>query len=103
MKTSSVVQLVLTNAVLIALLALVRQDQIARFDYWNSIGFSPDTVYSIFLLRYPAVRGNTSLPGLPTLDWAQILLVVVVLVDVYYIAAAFTGRGSPSRQTPVPT
>jgi hypothetical protein len=61
MKTSSIVQIVLVNAILIALMVLVREDQIARFDYWRSIGFTGETIYSILMLRYPATRDHISI------------------------------------------
>ena len=90
-KASSI-QLLLANAILISLVVLVREDQLARLDYWRSIGFTPDTLYSILSLRFPAVKGNLSIPGLPTLDWVQVFLVVIVLMDVYFLASTLSGR-----------
>ena len=96
-KASSI-QLLLANAILISLVALVRQDQLARLDYWRSIGFTPETIYSIFSLRFPAMKGNLSIPGLPTLDWVQVFLAVIVLMDVYYFASVLTGRSDRKRK-----
>jgi lipid-A-disaccharide synthase-like uncharacterized protein len=109
MKISSIVQIVLVNAILIALMVLVREDQLARFDYWSSIGFAGKTVYSILMLRYPATSDHVSIPGLPTLDWVQVFLIVIVLLDVYYLAIIVTGRSdkrtlqtTKTTSTPVP-
>ncbi len=94
MKASSLIQLVLANAVLISLVSLVRQDQLTRLDYWKSIGFTPGAIYSVFSLRYPAVNRGVAIPGLPTLDWVQLFLGVLVVIDVYYLALTLTGRSN---------
>jgi hypothetical protein len=92
MRLSSVVEFVLLNAIVIYLIALVRSDQASRLQYWNRIGFTPSSVYSAFTLRYPAVNGMVSIPGLISLDWVQILLVLLIVVDVYQVASALGGR-----------
>ncbi len=92
MKISSIIELVLVNAILIYLISLVRSDQASRLQYWDRIGFSPSSVYSAFTLRYPAVSGSVSIPGLPTLDWVQILFAILVVMDIYYVASALGRR-----------
>jgi hypothetical protein len=96
-KASSI-QLLLANAILISLVVLVREDQLARLDYWRSMGFTPDTIYSILSLRFPAVKGNLSIPGLPTMDWVQVFLVVIILMDVYYFASVLSGRSDRKQK-----
>ncbi len=101
LKLYSFIQLVLINSVLIYLISLVRQDQSARVDYWRSMGFTPDTVYSVLSLRYPAVNGRVSIPGLPTIDWIQLFLVIIILVDVYYLFEHRARRSAKQVQTQV--
>ncbi len=99
MKPYSFIQLVLINSVLIYLISLVRQDQSARFAYWGAIGFTPDTVYSVLSLRYPAVNGSVSIPGLATFDWIQLFLVIILVVDVYYLFEVLAHRSPKQPQT----
>ncbi len=98
MKLYSFIQLVLINSVLIYLISLVRQDQSARLAYWSTIGFTPDTVYSVLSLKYPAVNGSVSIPGLATLDWIQLFLVIIVLIDVYYLFEVLAHRSPKQPQ-----
>ena len=100
MKASTIFELVLLNVIVVYLVALVRSDQASRLQYWNSIGFSPSQVYSSFTLRYPAVSGTVSIPGLITLDWVQILLVFLVIVDVYQVASFVVGRRRRIQNVP---
>ena len=98
---ASFLQLLLANAILISLVALVFQDQLARLDYWRSIGFTPETIYSIFSLRFPAMKGNLSIPGLPAFDWVQVFLAVIVLMDVYFFASVLTSRSDRKQKVDI--
>ena len=102
MKLSSLVEAVFANAVLLYLISLVRDDQASRLGYWNSIGFSANPSYSLLTLRYSSLKGATSIPGLSTLDWVQVLIVALVLIDAYFVLDTFQKKNAPdaTHRTP---
>jgi hypothetical protein len=80
-KAAVLVQLLITNVILIVLSSLVAQDLGARIDYARSIGFTPSVSYSPLAFVLSSVGHGTSIPGLLTFDWFQFLLIVLILLD----------------------
>lgn len=80
-KATTVIQLFLANAILIVLFSLVDQDMSSRIGYAQSIGFTPSVNYSPLTFVLSSVGRGTSIPGLPTVDWSQIFLIVLIIID----------------------
>ncbi len=92
MKLLPLLEVLFANAVLIALLLWMTGDYGYRTAYWGPEGFTPTTVrYPLFLIT-SAVKGSTSIPGLLTVDWQQIVLVLLVVTDAVYAYAVLHAR-----------
>ena len=112
MKLTSIITLVVFNVVVLALADWVYSDRVWRLGYWESLGFTPKTTYYPFFYITSAVNGSTRIPGLLTIDWLQVLLVVAVIVDGSYAinmirrrrraAGSVEGQQAPTVTT-VPT
>ena len=94
MKLLPLVEVVFVNLVLIALLLSTTGDYGFRNRYWESEGFSPSTARYPFLLIASATNGSTNIPGLLTLDWQQVTVVLLVAVDLVYLWSAMKSRNS---------
>lgn len=91
MKLASLIEVALINAVLIPLLALITNNYGLRMAYWVHEGFTPTmTRYPLFFIT-SAVKGSTTIPGLLSVDWQQIILLVIILTDAVYAWSAFKG------------
>ena len=85
MKLSSLIEVLVVNAFLIPLLLLITENYGLRSAYWASEGFTSTTVRYPFFFITSAVRGNTHIPGLLSVDWQQVVLVVLVAVDAVFL------------------
>ena len=92
-KAAALVQLLITNVVLIVLSSLAAQDLSARMDYARSIGFTPSVAYSPLAFVLSSVGHGTSIPGLLTFDWSQLVLIVLILLDGSFALEALLRRG----------
>ena len=93
MKVIPTLEVLAVNAVLIALFLWITGDYAFRTAYWGTESFAPTTVrYPLFLIT-SAVKGSTSIPGLLTVDWQQIVLLILVLTDVIYAYSLLRARG----------
>jgi hypothetical protein len=81
LKLTSVINIAVFNGVAIILAALVYNDRVARTAYWHELGFTPSTAYYPFSYITSAVSAATSIQGLLTVDWLQVILVIMVVVD----------------------
>lgn len=87
MKVLPLVEVLFVNAVLLAILVLITGNYGLRLEYWVHEGFTPHMARYPFFFITSATNGSTSIPGLLSVDWQQVLVVVVVLVDlVYYLS-----------------
>jgi len=84
-------EVLIANLVLIALLFWITGDYAFRTAYWGTEVFTPTTVrYPLFLFT-SAVKGSTCInpstciPGLLTLDWQQVVLLLIALTDAVYL------------------
>jgi hypothetical protein len=92
MRLVPLLEVLVANAVLIALLLWITGDYSYRASYWVTEGFTSTTVrYPLFLIT-SAVKGGTSIPGLLTVDWQQIVLLVLVVTDAVYAYALLQAR-----------
>jgi hypothetical protein len=91
MKWVSLVEVIAVNAVLIPLLALITENYILRAAYWGteSPPFASTTVRYPFFFITSAARGSTRIPGLLSVDWQQIVLVILIVVDLVYLLSIF--------------
>lgn len=81
MKITSVINIIVFNGMALILAALVYSDRVWRLDYWQSLGFTPSTAYYPFFYVTSAVRGGATIPGLLTVDWIQVIIVVAAVID----------------------
>ncbi|MGD0637636.1 MAG: hypothetical protein ABSA72_06330 [Nitrososphaerales archaeon] len=92
MKVVSVAKIIIPNVVVLAMLWEVLQDQAGRLAYFRTLGFTPSTAYYPFFYITSAVDGTTRIQGLLTLDWAQVLAVVLVLFDAAFVIGFLRDR-----------
>jgi hypothetical protein len=88
----SIAYLVGSNAILILLILWVFQDYAYRAAYWRSMGFTPSTTYWPFFFVTSAVKGSTYIQGQLTLDWTQVLGVVLAAIDVAFLIGVLRSR-----------
>jgi hypothetical protein len=81
----SAIPILVSNLIILALIIEILQDYAYRLSYWRSMGFTPSTTYSPFFFVTSAIRGSTYIPGQLTLDWTQVLAVVLAVMDAAYI------------------
>ncbi len=102
MRVIRLFEVLVVNAILIALLLWVTGDYGFRASYWASEKFSSATTrYPLFLIT-SAAKGSTAIPGLLTVDWQQVVLLVLVVADLIYVRGLFLNSqrrpdGGPPR------
>jgi hypothetical protein len=90
MKWVPLAEVLLVNAFLIPLFALISINYGLRDAYWGS----PGDGFTYHMVRYPfffittARKGSVYIPGLLSVDWQQIVLVIIIVVDAFYIWTA---------------
>ena len=99
MKLGSVVSIAVFNLVAIILAALVYGDRVWRISYWQAEGFTPATTYYLFFYVTSALKGSTHIGTLLTVDWLQVLLVVAVVVDGFFVLGLLRGRRHANSDT----
>ena len=88
------------DALVLLLLYLVFQDLSWRASYVRREGLNLHTSF-LPLIRLPTITGNvqTPLASPPVLDWAQVLILVLVVVNVLYLLSVVRKR-SPGESKP---
>jgi hypothetical protein len=91
MKRLPLVEVLIVNALLVPLLVLITENYGLRAAYWASEGFTSTTVrYPLFFIT-SAVKGAIHIPGIFSVDWQQVVLVVIVVTDAIYAWSARQG------------
>ena len=100
-------EVLIANLVLIALLFWITADYAFRTAYWGTEVFNPTTVrYPLFLVT-SAVKGSTCIagtciPGLLTLDWQQVVLLLIAVTDAVYLwSLVRIRRGAAEASRPI--
>ena len=100
MKLLPLLEVLVINALLIPLLALITENYGLRNAYWGPEYFVPTTTrYPLFFIT-SAVKGTTSIPGILSVDWQQVVLLVIVVTDVVYALSLYRSR-KPAQAQPV--
>ena len=104
-------RLLTVDAVLVALAYLVVQDQAVRAGYAASMhtacanlcSYTPSFSYGI-LIQYFTMTGNgVSLTSPPTLDWFQVIAVLLVIVNAWHFYSNYVkGRRASKSDPPAP-
>jgi hypothetical protein len=102
MKLTSAINLAVFNVVGLILAVLIAGDQAYRLSYWRSMGFTPHTDYYPFFLITTATKGTTYIPGLLTIDWLQVLVVILAVVDSLMLIGYVRRRGLSERLAGLP-
>jgi hypothetical protein len=100
MKFDTMVKIAVPNLVILALIWEVLQDDAGRIAYFQTLGFTPTTHYYPFFFITTAVDGNTYIPGLLTLDWVQVLAVILLLLDLSFIIGYVRRQRSTVASSP---
>ena len=89
MRLLAFVEVLVVNVVLIALLVWISGDYSYRAAYWGPEGFTANMVrYPLFYIT-SAVKGTTHIPGLFSVDWQQVVLVILIVADLVYLLSIF--------------
>lgn len=99
MKLLPVIEVLVVNAFLIPLLALITENYDLRSAYWASEGFTSTTVRYPFFFITSAVRGTTHIPGLLSVDWQQVVLFVLIVADGVFALGLYRSRRAASPPT----
>jgi hypothetical protein len=102
MKRLALAEVIVVNAILISLLVLITQNYASRMAYWARPGdeFTPTmTRYPLFFIT-SAVKGSTRIPGILSVDWQQVIVLVLVVVDGLFILSALKSRSRKVAPTP---
>jgi len=103
MKLAALAEVLVVNAILIPLLALITENYGVRAAYWRSEHFTSTMVRYPFFFITSAVNGSTHIPGILSVDWQQIVLLVIVLVDGWFVWSELKGmRRGPGAMPRAP-
>jgi len=95
MNRTAVLQVIVINAVLIPLFVLITENYALRMAYWAPEGFAPTmTRYPLFFIT-SAAKGTTHIPGLLSVDWQQVVLLVLIVVDGLFFLSLRKARATP--------
>ena len=102
MKRLPLAEVIVVNAILIPLLVLITQNYALRMAYWArpGDGFTPTMTRYPFFFITSAVRGSIHLPGLLSVDWQQVILLLLIVFDGLFILSALKSRSPKVAQTP---
>ena len=92
MKLLPVIEVLVVNAALIPLLVVITENYGLRDAFWHPEGFVPTTVRYPFFYITSAVSGSTTIPGLLTVDWQQIVLLIMVVTDAVFAWSVLRAR-----------
>ena len=102
MRILALLEVLVVNLVLIALLLWISGDYGYRAAYWGPEGFTSTMVrYPLFYIT-SAVKGSTRIPGLLSVDWQQVVLLLLVVTDAVYAFSLAKSLRTSSQQENVP-
>ena len=96
MKVLHATRIIVTNVVILAIILAILQDDAGRVAYFQSLGFTTSTAYYPFFYITSASNGATRIPGLLTLDWTQVLAVVLFVLDVAFFLPFLRRSAAPA-------
>jgi hypothetical protein len=102
MRLLSLIEVLVVNVLLVALLLWITGDYSFRTAFWASESFDPTTARYPLLLITSAVKGQTSIPGVLTLDWQQVAALVLVLTDAVYLSNVLRSRRAAQQSNARP-
>ena len=92
MNAARLARIIVTNVVILAIILAVLRDDAGRLSYFQSLGFTTTTTYYPFFYITSAVNGSTYIAGELTLDWIQVLAVVLIVLDVGFLLPFLRSR-----------
>jgi hypothetical protein len=101
MKRLPIAEVVVVNIILVPLLVLITQNYALRMAYWArpGDGFTPTMTRYPFFFITSAVRGSNRLPGLLSVDWQQVILLLLIVVDGLFVLSAWKSRSGKVAPT----
>lgn len=88
---TGILKVALVDAVLLVFAYYVLQDLSWRDSYAASRGFSASTSFSLLTRRLELTSGGTTLVSPPTLDWIQVVIALLIIVNVAYVVGVLRG------------
>ena len=86
-------EVLIANIVLVALFLWITADYSFRAAYWGTEVFNPTTVrYPLFLVTSAVKGSDPPIPGLLTLDWQQVVLLLMAVTDAVYLSSVLRVR-----------
>lgn len=96
MKLLPLLEALVFNVVLISLLVLISGNYGLRLAYWRHEGFTSNMVRYPFFFITSATNGSTTIPGILSVDWQQVVLLVIAIVDIVYLLSVLRAPNQPS-------
>lgn len=93
----TVAKVVLVDAVLLVALLYVSGDLQWRVDYaasphGHTLGYLPSFTYSVLIRWFSMTGGSATLNSPPTLDWVQLIVLTLAVVNVWFVYDALSRR-----------
>jgi len=99
MKWVPFAEVVVVNAFLIPLLALITENYGLRMAYFVREGFVPTMTRYPFFFITSVTGASPPIPGLLSVDWQQVVLIVLLVTDAVYVySATRAGRRPPESE-----
>ncbi len=86
----------LADAVLLSAFYFVIQDLQWRSAYASSNGFTPSNSYSLLTRFFSIARGGLALASPPTLDWVQVIVATLLVLNAWFFIRMFRLRSARS-------
>jgi hypothetical protein len=97
------IKVAVADVVLIIFLLWVLGDMQGRLSYATAEGRPATFVHSIFIQFFQMSTSSLLLQSPPTLDWSEILVFVLVVINAYFAYSAFRDRSSKIEPASAPT
>jgi hypothetical protein len=96
---TGLLQVAFVDAVLLIFAYFVYQDLDWRNSFAASHGYAPSTSYSLLTRTFTLTGKGTTLQSPPTLDWIQVVVALLIVINLVYAFEAFRGS-QVSKATP---
>jgi hypothetical protein len=93
-------KVLLVDVVLLVFAYYVQEDLDWRSSYAAFRGYSPTTHYSLLIRTFQMVGGGVPLQSPPTLDWIQVVILILIVVNVSYLYGVLRNHSKARPPTP---
>jgi hypothetical protein len=93
---TGVLKVALVDVVLLIFAYLVTQDLAWRNSFDDFRGYAASTSYSFLTRRLMLSTGSTVLTSPPTLDWVQVAIAILIILNIAYFLGTFKSPPPPA-------